>query len=65
MRTIREQDAEQLRRRGRAIDRSAESDSGDRGQVARVIEVRMRENHGVEGLRVERRRLPIALAQAF
>src|SRR3954452_9727946 len=63
VRRIRQHEAAQLRRGGRAIDRPLETLRDETRQPAGVIDVRVGEDDGVDGVGRDRQRAPIALAQ--
>ena len=48
-----------------AEDAAAKTSGHEAGQIAAVVEVRMREDHGVDPGRIDRQRGPVAQAQLF
>ena len=46
-----------------SLDQIPEAQRDEARQVARMIYVRVRDEHGIESCRIERRFLPVALAQ--
>src|SRR6185436_8275359 len=61
--SVRQQDLQQVGSATRAVNWSTKALSDQARQVAGVIDVRVRDQHGVERVRIERRILPVALAQ--
>ncbi len=58
-----EHDLAELSRACRQVDRATEAVGDERGGIAEVIEMRVRHDHGVDGRRVDRKRLTVAQAE--
>ena len=60
---VRQQDAAQVMRGGRAVHLAPEALTRQQRQVAAVVNVRVGEDHGVDLSRIDRQRRPVAQAQ--
>lgn len=62
-RAVRQQDVAQLGRALRAVDGTPKAIADQQRQVAAVIDVGMRENDGINVVRVDGQRVPVAQSQ--